>query len=167
MGDIDGLDLGTFGVWTFDFEFQPAAKVRASIQELEAQGWRSFWIPELFGREALTHAGYLLSCTEQLHVINGIAQIWPREAASSTTSSSGGNSRRSSPSSAPISKRAQTTSGCKSSGSNRANPRCRTGACSATRSWSTPDARSPPAKYRWKPGEATHGNVSRSANYVP
>ena len=45
MGTIDGLDLGTFGVWSFDFEFQPAAKMRASIQELEAQGWRALWIP--------------------------------------------------------------------------------------------------------------------------
>ncbi|TMS00548.1 TIGR03620 family F420-dependent LLM class oxidoreductase [Nonomuraea basaltis] len=80
MGTIDGLDLGTFGVWTFDFEEQPAAQMRESIQELEGQGWRAFWIPELLGREALTHAGYLLSCTEQMHIINGIAQIWSREA---------------------------------------------------------------------------------------
>lgn len=80
MGSIDGLDLGRFGVYTFDFEFQPAAQMRASIQELEAQGWRAFWIPELLGREALTHAGYLLSCTEQMRIINGIAQIWSREA---------------------------------------------------------------------------------------
>jgi len=80
MGAIDDLDLGTFGVWTFDFEFQPAAQLRASVQALEDQGWRAVWIPELFGREALTHAGYLLSCTERLHVINGIAQIWSRQA---------------------------------------------------------------------------------------
>lgn len=31
MGAIDGLDLGTFGVYTFDFEFQPAAQMRESI----------------------------------------------------------------------------------------------------------------------------------------
>jgi hypothetical protein len=75
MGNIAGVDLGTFGVWTFDFEHQPAAQMRDSIQELEAQGWRAFWIPELLGREALTHAGYLLSCTQQMHIINGIARI--------------------------------------------------------------------------------------------
>jgi probable F420-dependent oxidoreductase len=80
MGNIDGLDLGTFGVWTFDFEGQPAAQMRESIQDLEERGWRAFWIPELLGREALTHAGYLLSCTERMHVINGIAKIWSREA---------------------------------------------------------------------------------------
>ena len=80
MGEIDGQDLGTYGVWTFDFEFQPAAQMREAIQELEEQGWRAFWIPELLGREALTHAAYLLACTERMHVVNGIAQIWSREA---------------------------------------------------------------------------------------
>jgi probable F420-dependent oxidoreductase len=77
---LDGLDLGTYGVWTFDFEHQPAARMRESVRELEETGWRAFWIPELLGREALTHAGYLLSCTERMHVINGIAQIRAREA---------------------------------------------------------------------------------------
>jgi probable F420-dependent oxidoreductase len=80
MGSIDGLDLGTFGVWTFDFEDQPAAQMRESVQELEELGWRAFWIPELLGREAFSHAGYLLSCTERMHIINGIAQIWSRGA---------------------------------------------------------------------------------------
>jgi len=27
----------------------------------------------------MTHAGFLLSCTERLNVINGIARIWSRE----------------------------------------------------------------------------------------
>jgi probable F420-dependent oxidoreductase len=54
--------------------------MRESIQELEEQGWRAFWMPELLGREAFSHAGYLLSCTEQMHIINGIAKIWSREA---------------------------------------------------------------------------------------
>ncbi|HEX4360984.1 MAG TPA: TIGR03620 family F420-dependent LLM class oxidoreductase [Pseudonocardia sp.] len=80
MGSIEGLELGRFGIWTFDFEDQPAVLMRESIQELEAQGWRAFWIPERDGREALTHAGYLLSCTERMHVVNGIAQIWSRGA---------------------------------------------------------------------------------------
>ncbi|MFI7610130.1 TIGR03620 family F420-dependent LLM class oxidoreductase [Nonomuraea terrae] len=77
---MDGMDLGTFGIYTFDFEQQPAALMRESIQELEALGWRAFWIPELLGREAFTHAGYLLSCTERMHVVNGIARIWSRGA---------------------------------------------------------------------------------------
>ena len=80
MSGIDGVDLGRFGIYTFDFEHRRAAQMRESIQELEEQGWRSFWIPELLGREALTHAGYLLACTERIAVVNAIAQIWPREA---------------------------------------------------------------------------------------
>jgi len=79
MSSLDGLDLGTFGIYTFDFEHQPTAQMRESIGGLEEQGWRAFWFPEVGGREALTHAAYLLSCTERMHIINGIAQISARE----------------------------------------------------------------------------------------
>jgi probable F420-dependent oxidoreductase len=79
MGAIDGMDLGRFGVWTFDFEDQPASMMRESIRELEELGWPAFWIPERDGREAMTHAGFLLSCTERITVVNGIAGIWGRE----------------------------------------------------------------------------------------
>ncbi|MFD0688764.1 TIGR03620 family F420-dependent LLM class oxidoreductase [Actinomadura fibrosa] len=79
MGAMDGTDLGRFGIWTFDFEDQPASMMRDSIQELEELGWRAFWIPERDGREALTHAGFLLSVTERMTVVNGIARIWSRE----------------------------------------------------------------------------------------
>jgi probable F420-dependent oxidoreductase len=80
MGSIDGLDLGRFGIYTFDFEHLPAAALRESARQIEEQGWEALWFPELLGREALTHAGYLLACTERLHVVNGIAQIWSRGA---------------------------------------------------------------------------------------
>ena len=80
MASIEGRDLGTFGIWTFDFEDQPASLMRESVQELEELGWRALWIPELLGREAFSHAGYLLSCTERINIINGIAQIWSRGA---------------------------------------------------------------------------------------
>lgn len=80
MGGIDNLDLGSFGIYTFDFEDQPAALMRESVQGLEELGWRTLWFPEVHGREALTQAGYLLSRTERLRVVNGIAQIGPRAA---------------------------------------------------------------------------------------
>jgi probable F420-dependent oxidoreductase len=80
MARLNGLDLGAFGVWTFDFEYLPAARIRDEVQELEALGWRTVWVPELLGREAFTHAGFLLSCTGKMHVVNGIAQIWSRGA---------------------------------------------------------------------------------------
>lgn len=80
MGDIDGVNLGRFGVWTFDFEDQPAALMRDSVQELEGLGWGAIWVPERDGREAMTHAGFLLASTERIGVVNGIARIWSREA---------------------------------------------------------------------------------------
>ncbi|MGC7099161.1 TIGR03620 family F420-dependent LLM class oxidoreductase [Amycolatopsis lurida] len=73
------LELGRFGVWTFDFEHLTANQMRESVQELEELGWPAFWVPELLGREALTLAGFLLSATERITVVNGIAQIGPRE----------------------------------------------------------------------------------------
>ena len=80
MGAINGIELGRFGVWTFDFDEQPAAMVRDSVRELEELGWPAIWIPELHGREAMTHAGFLLSSTERITVVNGIAQIGSRGA---------------------------------------------------------------------------------------
>jgi probable F420-dependent oxidoreductase len=80
MSGVDGVDLGAFGVYTFDFEHQPASQLRDSVQELEALGWPTVWVPELLGRDAFTHAGYLLASSERLHVVNGIAGIWSREA---------------------------------------------------------------------------------------
>jgi len=80
MGGIDGRNLGTYGIWTFDFAHRPAALVSDSVQELEERGWRAVWIPELLGREALTHAGYLLAATSRMTVVNGIAQIGLRPA---------------------------------------------------------------------------------------
>jgi probable F420-dependent oxidoreductase len=79
MSTIDGMDLGRFGVWTFDFEFQPASLMRESVQELEELGWLAFWFPEGAGREAMTQAGFLLSSTERMTVVNGIAKIGARE----------------------------------------------------------------------------------------
>ncbi|GHE77536.1 LLM class F420-dependent oxidoreductase [Amycolatopsis deserti] len=75
-------DLGTFGIYTFDFEHQPAAVMRESVRELEEQGWRAVWFPEVGGREAFTQAAVLLAATERLRVLNGIAQIWSHPAAS-------------------------------------------------------------------------------------
>jgi probable F420-dependent oxidoreductase len=79
MGMIENMRLGRYGIWTFDFEDQPAGLIRDSVQELEELGWPAVWIPESDGREALTHAGFLLSATERLSVVNGIARIWSRE----------------------------------------------------------------------------------------
>ena len=66
VNTLNGIDLGRFGLFTFDYEFQPAAQIRESIQEVEDLGWAALWIPELLGREAFTHAGYLLANSEEI-----------------------------------------------------------------------------------------------------
>lgn len=80
MSGIDGMDLGTYGVWTFDFEQQSAAQIRDSARELDELGWRALWIPEAEVREIFTLTGLLLGASERMHIVNGIARISAREA---------------------------------------------------------------------------------------
>src|SRR5258708_1713102 len=57
---------GKVGIWTFDFDRQSMAQVREEVAELEALGYGAIWIPEVAGREALTHAAVLLAATNCL-----------------------------------------------------------------------------------------------------
>jgi len=72
------LILGKVGIWTFDFDRQPMAQVREEVAELEALGYGAIWIPEVAGREALTHAAVLLAATNRIVVANGVARIAER-----------------------------------------------------------------------------------------
>jgi probable F420-dependent oxidoreductase len=72
--------IGTFGIYTFDFEHQRPDQVRDAARELEEQGWPALWFPEVGGREAFSQAGFLLANTSRLRVVNGIAQITARSA---------------------------------------------------------------------------------------
>jgi probable F420-dependent oxidoreductase len=72
------LNLGTFGIWTFDFDHQPIALVREEVAELEELGYGTIWIPEVAGREALSHAALLLAATTRIVIANGIARIGER-----------------------------------------------------------------------------------------
>jgi probable F420-dependent oxidoreductase len=49
-------------------------------QWLEANGYESLWLPELFGREPVATAGYLLGKTERISIATGIANIYARDA---------------------------------------------------------------------------------------
>lgn len=80
MATVGSGELGRFGVWTFDFESLPASGIRDAVQEIEELGWPAVWIPELLGRDAFSHAGFLLASTSRIRVVNGIASIWAREA---------------------------------------------------------------------------------------
>jgi probable F420-dependent oxidoreductase len=78
---MDGtqLQLGRIGIWTMRFEDQSAGKVQAAAAELEALGYGAIWFGEGVGREALTHAGLLLSATRRITIATGIANIYARD----------------------------------------------------------------------------------------
>jgi len=72
------MDIGRIGLWTFAFDYQPISEVRRVVAEIEELGYGAVWIPELAGREALTHASILLASTERMVIANGIARIGDR-----------------------------------------------------------------------------------------
>ncbi len=57
----------------------PGATVTRTLREFEALGYDSFWLPELFGREPIATASYLLAQTEKLVIASGIANIYVRD----------------------------------------------------------------------------------------
>ncbi len=73
-------DLGPVGVWSWSLVDQPAAEVRRAARAVEELGYRAVWYPESRGREALVTAALVLSATERLAAVTGIANIWARDA---------------------------------------------------------------------------------------
>ncbi len=49
-------------------------------QAVEARGYDSLWLPELFGREPVATAGFLLGSTQRISVATGIANVYVRDA---------------------------------------------------------------------------------------
>ena len=47
---------------------------------LEVTGYESLWLPDLFGREPMATAGYLLARTERIAIATGIANVYVRDA---------------------------------------------------------------------------------------
>jgi len=73
------MKLGPIGVWTSQFDYQPAAKAQAAAAELEQLGFGAIWFPESVGREALTNAALLLGATSRAVIATGIANIYARD----------------------------------------------------------------------------------------
>ncbi|WP_308016492.1 LLM class F420-dependent oxidoreductase [Jidongwangia harbinensis] len=67
------------GVWTAQFDFQPASVVRDSVQELEALGYTSVWVGENVGREPISQSGILLAATQRTIVATAVANLWARD----------------------------------------------------------------------------------------
>jgi probable F420-dependent oxidoreductase len=72
--------LGPTGLWTIQFEFQPADGMRRALAELEDLGYRTLWFPEVLGRESLTCAASMLCATNRMVIATGITNIWGRDA---------------------------------------------------------------------------------------
>jgi probable F420-dependent oxidoreductase len=74
------IQLGPIGIWTRQFEEQPAAKAQETAHELEELGYGALWFGEALGREVLTNAGLLLTGTKRIVIATGIANIYARDA---------------------------------------------------------------------------------------
>lgn len=61
-------------------ESMPVRRLCGFAGELEARGYESLWLPEMFGREPVATAGYLLGQTQRLCVATGIANVYVRDA---------------------------------------------------------------------------------------
>ncbi len=68
-------DLGHVGLWTFDFDGQPATRVREAAAEIEELGYGAIWYGEAFGRDTVGQAWLLLSATRRIAVASGVANI--------------------------------------------------------------------------------------------
>jgi probable F420-dependent oxidoreductase len=73
------VELGPIGIWTAQFDYQPAAKAREAAAELEQLGFGAIWFPESVGRESLTNAALLLGATRRIVIATGIANIYARD----------------------------------------------------------------------------------------
>jgi probable F420-dependent oxidoreductase len=73
------MQLGQFGVWTFQIDILPAARMQEAAAELEELGYGAIWYGEATGREALTKAALLLAGTKRAVIATGIANIYGRD----------------------------------------------------------------------------------------
>lgn len=77
--DASALDIGRYGIWTFQLDLVPASQSQDAAAEIEEMGFGAVWVPEAVGREAFTSAGLLLAGTTTITVATGIASIWARD----------------------------------------------------------------------------------------
>jgi probable F420-dependent oxidoreductase len=73
------MQLGAFGVWTFQLDVLTAARAQETVTELEELGYGAVWYGEAVGREALTKAGLFLAGTKRIVIATGIANIYGRD----------------------------------------------------------------------------------------
>ncbi|HEX2576840.1 MAG TPA: LLM class F420-dependent oxidoreductase [Aquihabitans sp.] len=74
------MDIGRYGIWTFNLDLVPSARAVEHVDELDELGFGAVWVPEAVGREAFTNAALLLRGGRDIVVATGIASIWARDA---------------------------------------------------------------------------------------
>lgn len=74
------MDIGRVGIWTGQFDYQPARTVAEAAAEVEELGFSALWTGEAAGREIMAVCGLLLAATSRLIIASGIANIWARDA---------------------------------------------------------------------------------------
>jgi probable F420-dependent oxidoreductase len=74
------MELGRVGIWTSQFDAQPATRAKEAAAELEALGYGAIWLPEAVGRDPFVHATLLLGATKRVVAATGIASIYARDA---------------------------------------------------------------------------------------
>jgi len=72
----------TVGLWTTVTEGLEPQMSQELASEIESLGFSALWIPEAWGREALSNATMLVLATSRITVATGIANIWARDAVS-------------------------------------------------------------------------------------
>lgn len=70
---------GTTGIWTHAHESVRPSSIGVVTECLEAAGFGAVWLPEAYGREAMTGAQLLLESSTRLVVATGIASIYARD----------------------------------------------------------------------------------------
>jgi probable F420-dependent oxidoreductase len=73
-----GIDPRTIGIWTWTFDRAPAAMASRQVRLIEDLGYGAIWVPEVAGKEGLSHAAVLLAQTARIVVANGVARIHER-----------------------------------------------------------------------------------------
>lgn len=84
------MNLGKLGVW-MSLDALSANDAAAFARRVEARGYKTLWIPESRGRNALVNAGWLLANTTTLNIATGIANIYARDAFSANAALQGLN----------------------------------------------------------------------------
>lgn len=78
------MDIGRYGIWTFNLDLVPSGRAAEHVDELDELGFGAVWVPEAVGREAFTNAALLLRGGTDITVASGIASIWARDAMAAT-----------------------------------------------------------------------------------